>query len=502
MLRNIGSNWAVTLVSIAATYVLTPFIIHTLGHEGYGTWTLITAITGYMTLLALGVPMACVRYVTEHVAAHDTRTMNRAIGSCVGLYLAIGIVSLVIGLALTVGLTTLYDIPIELRWEARFACAVMVVQVSAGFIGLLPEGILFAHHDFVTRNVVRIGAVILRLGLTIGLLTMHSSLVLLAAVQLTCLVFDFSVSLLLIRRKYPDVRFSLSDFDWVMVRKIFSFGMYVLLLTAGARLTFETDALVIGAFLGVGLIPFYTVANSLVVYLMDFMAAIAAVVAPMATKLNTEGRRGELTDIFLKWSKVSLSISLAAGLFLIVLGPRFVAWWIGPEFEGPSGVVLQILMASSLIFLPIRGVAQPLLMGLGKPRAVTFGFLATGIANLAISMALARPWGLVGVAIGTAIPNVVFAVFVLIIACRELGVGVPRFLHYVVPRAALGAVPPLALLIWFKVGIDVQNLVGLAAAGVAMLALYAVTWILFVYRDDPYVDLTPLLVRLRAWGRA
>ena len=39
MLRNIGSNWVLTLSPIAATYVLTPFIIDTLGTEGYGTWT-------------------------------------------------------------------------------------------------------------------------------------------------------------------------------------------------------------------------------------------------------------------------------------------------------------------------------------------------------------------------------------------------------------------------------------------------------------------------------
>jgi hypothetical protein len=83
-----------------------------------------------------------------------------------------------------------------------------------------------------------------------------------------------------------------------------------------------------------------------------------------------------------------------------------------------------------------------------------------------------------------------------------MGVSVPRYLGYVVPRAALGAVPPLALLIWFKVGMDVHDLVGLAAAGIAMCAVYGLIWVLFVYRDDPYVDLTPLLVRLRAWGRA
>ena len=57
-----------------------------------------------------------------------------------------------------------------------------------------------------------------------------------------------------------------------------------------------------------------------------------------------------------------------AGLFLIVFGPTFIGWWIDPSFEGPSGQVLQILMVSSLVFLPVRGVALPILMGLGKPK--------------------------------------------------------------------------------------------------------------------------------------
>src|SRR5206468_6913515 len=102
--------------------------------------------------------------------------------------------------------------------------------------------------------------------------------------------------------------------------------------------------------------------------------------------------------------------------------------------------VLQILMISSLAFLPVRGVALPILMGLGKPRTPTIAFLAAGLMNLALSIALARPLGLAGVALGTAIPNVLFALVVLVIACRELQIGVGRYFAYVVPRAALGAV--------------------------------------------------------------
>jgi O-antigen/teichoic acid export membrane protein len=490
----------VTLVTIAATYVLTPFVIRALGPEGYGTWTLIVSLTGYINLLVLGVPMACVRYLAGHVAERDAKQMNKVIGSCAGLYLMIGAGALAVGAALAV-LFHVYAIPSGLQAQAGVAYGLMVVYVSAGFIGLLPEGILFAHLDFVLRNAIKVAGVLLRLSLTIALLKLRASLVVMAAVQLVCLAFDFGVGWLLIRRRYRDVRVSLADFDRATVRKIFGFSVYVLLLQAGARLSFETSGLVIGAFLGVGSVPYYVVANSLIVYLMEFVIAIAAVVAPMATRLSTEGKLDELRQIFLKWSKVALSLSVLAGLFLIVLGPRFIGRWIDPSFEEPAGQVLQILMVSSLLFLPVRGVALPILMGLGKPKTATIAFLAAGVLNVALSVMLARPFGLPGVALGTAIPNVLFAAVVLVLACRELGITLGHYARYVLPRATVGAVPVLALLIWFRLGLEVREMTGLVAAGSAMVVLFGFTWVFYVYRDDPYVNLRSQLVRLRA-GRS
>jgi len=498
MLRNVGSNWVVALVTAAVTYVVTPFVVHYLGAEGYGTWMLITAITGYMSLLSLGVPMATVRYLAQHVAEHNTRRMNATIASCAGLYLVIGGVAAVSGAVMTIMFEAVYDVPAAWRVQAQVALGLMVLQVSAGFIGLLPEGILFAHHDFVRRNVVRVATVLLRLGLTVGLLALRSSLVVMAVAQLLCLAFDAGVSMLLIRRRYPEVRPRLGEFDWPSVRRIFAFSVYVLLLNTGARLSFETDALVIGAVLSVGAISFYAIANNIILYLMDFSLAIAAVVSPTATKLKTEGRVEELAATFLTWSKVALSLCICAGTFLIVLGPKFIGWWIDPSFEEPSGVVLQILMVSSFAFLPVRAVALPVLVGLGKPLTPTIAYLAAGVLNLALSIVLARPLGLAGVALGTAIPNVLFAIVVLVAACRELDIRVVSYLRYVVPRAALGSLPIVAVLLWFRLGLQVDAIGGLAAAGGATVLLFAAIWVLFVYRDDPFVDPGPYLLRLCA----
>ena len=59
----------------------------------------------------------------------------------------------------------------------------------------------------------------------------------------------------------------------------------------------------------------------------------------------------------------------------------------------------------------------------------------------------------------------------------------------------------VALLLWFKFGLEVHDLPGLMVAGAAMVVLFGVTSVVFVFRHDPYVDFIPHLVRLRAWSR-
>jgi O-antigen/teichoic acid export membrane protein len=502
VLKSVGSTWCITLVSIVVAYLLTPFTLHSLGDAGYGTWNLVNSITGYLGLLVLGVPMASVRYFAQHVADGDVRKLNEAIGSCTALYLLLGGVALVVGAGLYAFFSVTYNIPATIHADARWAFGLTVLYVAVGFVGMLPNGVLSAHDAFLPRNIVRLAGIVLRFGLTLGLLTLRPSMSVLALIQLACLAFDFWLCTCVILRRYPGVRIRVADFNWGMARRIFSFSLYVLVLNAGTRLSFETDSLVIGKFQDVSSIAYFTVANSFILYLMEFVIAIAAVVMPLATRLKTQGRARELRETFLTWSKIALSLTMMAGLFLIVLGPRFIAWWIDPAFEKPAGQVLQILMISYLIFLPVRGVALPILMGLGKPGLPTIGFLVAGVLNLGLSILLARSLGLAGVAIGTAIPNALFAVLVLVHACRKLETPVSNYVRYVVPRATLGAIPVLTLLLWFRFGLDVRSIGGLAGAGVAMVVLFGFTWIFFVYRNDPYVDLQAWFPRLRAWNRA
>ena len=503
MFKNVGSTWLLVLLQIVVLMALWPFVLGRLGEEQNGVWVTIVAFTDVWKLLILGVPMATVRYVAAEAARGDLEAENRAISTCLGICLALGAAALAVAAASYLAFDAGW-----LRGElgsrlspaqadgARIAFALVALQVAFGFAMRLPYAIFDAHGDFVVRNLIMAGELALRFGLTVALLSWRAELPVLAGVLAACMAAEFAAALLVIRRRHPGVRFALGGFDRRMMRGIFGFSLFAMLLNVGALLAFRMDALVIGAFLPAAEATYFDNGNKFFDPLMQLLIAVGAVVMPMATRLSTTGDVRELERVFLKWSKICLSVTLMVGLYLLVLGPRFLESWIPEAYVARTGHVLQVLMVSFFLYLPVRGVALPLLMGLGSPKLPAFAQVAMGALNLVLSLALVAELGILGVALGTAIPNVLFACIVAVAACRRLGVRVRDFLTYVAGRPLVGALAPLALLLWARYGLDVRGKTELAASGVAMVAVFAVVWVLWVYRDDPHVDLRGALLRV------
>jgi len=497
MFKNVGSNWLLMLANMASAYFLLPFTLRYLGNDQYGTWLLIVSFTGYLGLLALGVPMASVRYITHDASIGDHHSMNKTIATCAGMYLLIGLASLLCGVGLLFVFDRAYNVPGAIRSAARLAYLIVVMTTSLSFFAQLPQGIMASYHDFVGRNMVQTGIIVLRVFLTVVLLVIKPSLVVLACVQLVPLVLEAVIMWVLIFRRYPEVKLDLSLFNWKTMRTIFSFSVFVLVLSIGVQLSFQTDSLVIGKLLNINQIPYYAIANTIMVYSMQFVIGIASVILPMATKLLANHEREKLTRLFFKWSKITLSLTLLGSLFLIVFGPELIRSWIGPSFSKPAGGVLQVLMLSALVFLPVRGVALPILMGIGKPGKATVAFLAAGVLNLILSVLLAHPLGLLGVAIGTAIPNVLFGFVLLVICAQELNFKIREYVSRVVALPLLGAIPVFAVLVGCDRIVHLKGISGLALAFFITAAVFAFVFGGLVYRSDRDVNVPEILSGLR-----
>ncbi|HRK19362.1 MAG TPA: polysaccharide biosynthesis C-terminal domain-containing protein [Hyphomicrobiaceae bacterium] len=497
MIKNIGSNWFLMALTAITTYVLMPFNLNSLGNENYGIWLIISSITAYLFLLHLGVPMASVRELTQAIALKDDERINRIVTSCGLLYLVFGVVVMLLGVPLYFFFVYTYEIPLPVRGEARAAFVISLMQTGLAFIATMPYAILSAYESFVAKNVLMAIVLIVRTIVNIVLVLMYPSFITLGILMLIATVFEMVLAWGYIFRTYPVIRPRLSLFSMETVRGIFGFSIWVFLMALGSQLAFQTSPLIIGHYMTSADVPSVAVPNSLMLILMQFVGGIASVIMPVATNMQTTGDFATLRHVYFKWTKISLALSVCAGLFLVIFGPSFLKFWIGPSYTPESGAVLQILAASYMVFLPVRGVAVPVLMGLGHAKWPTIATLTAGVMNLGMSIALVGPYGLEGVAWAMAIPNVLLSVVLAILACRALKITPARYLATIFPLAiiATGAAF-VTLALWSEIWRP-HGMFGLAVAGVLTMGVCVVLWTELVLRDDPHVKAPRLSLLLR-----
>ncbi|MEM1453151.1 MAG: oligosaccharide flippase family protein [Planctomycetota bacterium] len=503
MLRSVSSNWSLNALQIVVFMVLTGFVQRTLGDGSYGIWETIVSNAGILQLLALGLPMATVRAVSSSLGGDDPDEAARTAGTSLTITLALGAIAAGVSVLVYGGFELLFlgnedwaALPEDRVQDARSAMIVMLANVCAGFALALPYALYDAQQDFVARNLIKGSGMIAKLVSTMLLLSWRADLVVLAWIQVGVAALEFLVALTVSRRRHPDVPLRPRRVEWRVARGLLGFSVFSFLLNMGAMLAFRIDALVIGANGTEVDVAVYSYGNKVFDPFINVLLAIGMVLMPMAA---TQARRGELDDVrtaFLKWSKIAATIVFLIGGYLLVVGPQFLDWWLDSERIGESGRLLRILMLSFFFFLPIRGVALPVLMGLGRAKAPGIGLLVMGLANLGLSLALVGPLGIVGVALGTAIPNVVFGLFFGRTACRALEVRGREWLGYAFARPLAVAVVAAGALFGASLAVPIEGFATLFFAGLVYTGLFGLLALVFAFRGDRYIDVKPVLSRI------
>jgi len=513
--KHIGSNWTLVFLQMGVMLLLTPLMqsdAQGVGAGSYGMFLSIVSLIGFIELLALGVPMATVKHITEGVASGDAERTNRAFATSIGIALGLGAVALVVG--------ALLYFPFEVRLDkllameageappdarvlgissaARVTFALIAVHGAFAFVLRLPYALFEAHHDFTTKNLIRAGGFVLRMVLVIGLLAWRPSIVMLAVAVAACTLFEFTCCLLVIRRKYPEVRPAPRHFDRTAVRGVFNFSIFATLVSVGSLLAFRMDGVVIYANLTADDVTAYANGNVFFEPLIGLMLGIGAVMMPTATRLAAQGRRSELVPILERWMRIGLTLQLLVCGYLVAFGPEFVGRWIDVKYESLSGPITQVIGLSFIVFLPVRAVGLSALLGLGKAKRPAIGLLVMGLANLVLSLALVKPFGILGVALGTAIPNVIYAVWLLRELCNELEISMRKLLMDLLHRIPLGLLPPVALAIFMKSHVGPDSWPMILGAGVLWSLVFGLSWGFYVYRGDPHLDLRIVIAKLRA----
>jgi O-antigen/teichoic acid export membrane protein len=268
------------------------------------------------------------------------------------------------------------------------------------------------------------------------------------------------------------------------LREVSGFSVYTFIIDAANKINYSVGPLVIGAVLGSAPVAVWGVAQRIVWSTQSLTNQLNTVIFPVIVDSDARANDGQLRRILIEGTRVSLATVLPLAITLVILAGPLIGAWVGPGFEA-SVILLQILATATAIRVG-TATATTILKGSGRHRFLAWSNLTTAIANLALSIVLARQMGLPGVALATLVPLAFTAMTLQFpTACRRVGVPLRTALARAVWPSVWPTVAIVAVL-FLTQGLGGEHprlhVIALQLA-LAALAYYGV-FVLFALGDD------------------
>jgi O-antigen/teichoic acid export membrane protein len=452
IIKNVSSSWFGLALNVLVGIFLSPFILHRLGDEAFGIWVLIFSVTGYYGLFDFGIRSSIVRYVSKFTATSDNEDLARLINTSVFSYTCVGLLTLAITIAGSFYVDSIFKIPANFLATARWLFLMVGAAVALGFPLGVYGGILEGLQRFYFLNLTNIISTLLRALLIVVSLNRGYGLLTIALITVALPILTSLLRAAIVFHLLP-IRFGWCYVDRGTFRKMANYGSITFMIILAGRLRFKTDAMVIGTFLSSAAITYFSIGSRLVDYATEVVSSLAQIFVPMSSQSDAVGNMDRLRKIYIAGNRACALVMLPMSAILIILGKSVIEAWVGAKYVAASYPVLVILVIPVTIQL-VQGASGRILVGIGRHGKLAIATLIEGVSNLILSILLVRHYGIIGDALGTAIPLTCTMVFFLPLHLSHvLGVRVRTFLRQAFALPILLCTPMVVTLLlmqrWF-----------------------------------------------------
>ncbi len=468
--RNTAAKYAALIVDALAGLLLLPYNLRHLGAADYGLWILSASIAGYSAFLDLGLGEGLVKFAAECRARGEERRLSELVSTTLVAFAGAGAVAL----AAMAGVALVFDrlFPLDPRQAAIGRTVLLLVA------GLLAVGLPFSvfgavvngAQRYALNNAVGIVATLLAAAANVWAIERGGGVVAVVAATTVVHLAAYGAYALNAFRVQPGLRVSPRLASWARLKEVGAFSAYLLVLDWAHKVNYSLDTLVIGMALGPRAVAAFTPAARVAQGLRDLTGQFHGVLFPAVVDLGTRGQRDRLAALCLEGTRLSVALAVALGLGVVVLAEPLLVAWVGPALAGGASVLRALAVAT--IARVGQATGATILTGAGGHRYLAANHALVAGLSLTLWLVLVRPLGLFGVALGTAIPVSVGALFVVPEACRRLGLPVRRLWRRAIWPVAWPAVPVAAALWAWRVLAEPGRLLEILGAGALAAALY------------------------------
>lgn len=470
------ANYVGQFVTLGTGFFLTPFMLATLGETNYGLWVLVGSLVAYGTLFDLGISGAVVKYVAEYRARGEVEQARGLVATALWLYTVLGLLVVVLCAVIAPFVPAWFNIPNSEQATARWLVLLSGIGVGLSIPCSTPAAVLKGLQRFDLINLVSVTGTLLVAAATVVGLLLGGGVLGVVAVNIPIMLVMQVPSIWLVRRAAPELRFGWRGGNLRLARTVVTYSSAIFITQISGRLQTRTDEIVIGGFLPVTAVTPFAIARRLSEISGLLTNQFMKVLFPLASELHAENDQARLRSLYIIGTRLTLATFLPIGGATIVLARAVLSVWVG-EAYGNYAYLVVILTLSSFIDTS-QWPAGSILQGMARHRPLAVLSSAAALLNLALSIALVRSFGLVGVALGTLIPTTIICLgFILPFTMQVIGISVREALENIFLPALLPAVPMAVVLYGLQQALKPSSVLAImVVAGVGVL-VYVIGYI-------------------------
>lgn len=491
LIKNTASNYLSTAIKLISSIFLTSFLYKGLGPEFYGFWSLLWSVFIFSLLLDLGFGKSVEKYCAEASFSGNMDKFNSILSTIIFGYCIIALLIIIAGTGMSFYLDRIFtlnegDYILNIAYYRKvfmlFAVGIALVFPT----GVFPTILLAMQRSYLRNYVIIFNKLIEVFGVWYIFHNDHS--------LMTLIIFTTSINLLsnivmaiMAFRIMPGLKISISYIKLSTLKYIADFSFYTYLLTICDLIIFQTDRVVLGIMVGMSSVTIYHIATKIPQMISMASTQFQSNLAPIAAILHKSGDKQKLEEIMFNSTRITVFICTGVFTIFIPLVRPILYRWL--KITDETTIMLAYILISSMYVLIIfRDTAKHFLLMTGYHRLLTKIAMAEAISNILLSVIFIKLLGVVGVAWGTLIPNVIISLMIIFpLAAKHSGTRPFPYLVKVYLPVIIFAAPIVLLIIYATHAVPYYKWTFMAlfiTAATTGILYFGVGWFVYVKREE------------------
>lgn len=413
--------------SIIAGLIYTPWMISIIGQSNFGLFTLATSLVTMVTI-DLGLSSAVTRFISKYRAENDVESIRKFLGITYKIFIALAIIFLI---SLTIVYFNIDRIFLKLSPDEIEK--VKVLLSIAGFYAVVSfpfqplDGLLVSGERFIFQKSTALISKVLNIALMVAALLMGYGLYSLVVVNAFSGLVIIGMKLYFLKRKDPQ-QIEWKGFDTRLTREIFSFSLWVMVISIAQRLIINVTPSVLGITSGSREIAIFSASITIEGYVWTFATVFGGMFLPKVSKMIYGDNAGPqaIQELMIKVGRIQFLLLAAIVSIFIMTGRDFFLNWLGTDFE-KSYLITVLLILPGLITIP-QEIASTTLIASNKVKYNAFSRIVVAVVSISLSYFLSLRFGATGAGIAIFIGSMIGGVLVMnIIYARVLKINIWEF---------------------------------------------------------------------------